>query len=371
MKKLIRSHFSMRSTRQSRDSTSTHFEQSENESRISLRLLLLVVVPLVLLLVVLTLYLTGGRYVKTDNAFVKSSKVPISADVSGTIAQVMVQENQRVTEGDPLFQLDPASFEIAVARAKAQLAKVRTDLQALRASYQEKQAEIELAQSRYQFAQKEQKRLGDLLQKGYVSPSDYDQAQQQTTLAQQQITALNRDLQRISQSLGGQYDTPIEAHPNYLAAQAELEQAELNLQRTQVKAPMDGLVSKLPGTGQYLHAGASSAVVVADRDPWIEANFPETDLTYVTVGQPVTIQVDTYPDQKWHGTVKSLSPATGSEFSIIPAQNATGNWVKVAQRVPIRISIEQQEGMPQLRSGLSTEVEIDTGHKRSLLGLSL
>ena len=178
------------------------------------------------------------------------------------------------------------------------------------------------------------------------------------------------DLKRIAQTLGGSVDTPVEQQPAYRAALAELEQAKLELTWSEVRASLPGVVGKPPKPGQYVEAGSTAMPLVVSGNPWIEANFPETDLTYVRPGQPVSIHVDTYPDAVWHGEVDSLSPATGAEFSVIPAQNATGNWVKIVQRVPVKIRLTATEGLPPLRAGLSAEIEIDTGHRRHLPGLS-
>ena len=335
------------------------------------RMILLVVVPLIAAAIALVFYLKGGRYVSTDNAYVKADKVPVSAEVSGAVRDVLVHENQAVSAGQALFRLDPAPFQVAVAKAEAKLAQARTDLSALQASYREKQAEIALARTRLAFANRDQKRQADLVTKHFISASRYDDAKQNTELAAQQIAALQQDLKRIAETLGGSINSDITRHPSYLAAAAELDQAKLDLAHVEVHASLPGTVGKLPKPGQYVTAGTVVTTLVASANPWIEANFPETDLTHVLPGQPVSIRVDTYPSLTWHGVVDSLSPATGSEFSVIPAQNATGNWVKITQRVPVRIRLEPRPNAPQLRAGLSTEIEIDTGHRRRLLGLSL
>ncbi len=335
------------------------------------RLVLLVAVPVVAGLAVGFLYLHGGRYAETENAYVKAYKIPVSAEVSGRVQDVLVEENDVVVSGQVLFQLDPTPFQIELARANAHLAQVRIDLKALKASYQEKKAEIELARTQYDFAVKEQKRQADLAAQNFVSASQLDAARQAADVARQRIDTQEKDLTRIAQALGGSIDVPIEEHPSYRAALAEREQAALNLERTEVHAPVNGIVSDRPKLGQFVSAGTISMIMVSSEERWVEANFVETDLTYVQVGQPVSVHIDTYPDAEWHGVVDSLSPATGAEFSVIPAQNATGNWVKIAQRVPVRIALQEDETLPELRAGLSATVEIDTGHKRDLLGLSL
>ncbi|MDP5239866.1 HlyD family secretion protein [Uliginosibacterium sp. 31-16] len=336
-----------------------------------LRLILLLVVPLLLALGAGVVYLRGGRSVETDNAYVKADKLSISAEVAGPVKEVLVQENQAVTAGQPLFSLDPEPFAVAVAKAEAKMAQVRTDLAALKASYRGKQAEITVARTRSSFADKDRARQADLAAKNFIPVSKLDDSKQASELAAQQVLALEQDLNRIAQSLGGSVDLPVEHHPSWLSAKAELKQAKLNLARVEVRAPVAGTVSKLPKPGQYLSAGTTAMSLVAGGELWVEANFTETDLTFMHPGQPVKIHIDTFPDQVWQGSVDSLSPATGAEFSVIPAQNATGNWVKIAQRVPVRIRIEAKAEQPPLRAGLSADVEIATGHKRRLLGLSL
>ena len=321
------------------------------------RLVLLVVVPLVLLATVVAVYLHGGRYVTTDNAYVRADKVPVSAEVSGRVEQVLVAENQHVAVGAP------------VAKSEAHLGQVRADLAALQASYHETQAQMVLRQSRSAFSQKEEHRQSRLLDKQYISAATFDTARQASDVAAQEVKVLEQELKRMTEMLGGSVDAPVEVHPSFKAAQAELDDALLNQQRTLVRASIPGVVSNLPKPGQYVSAGSMALALVGSDAPWVEANFPETDLTYVQPGQEVEVRIDIYPDRVWHATVESLSPATGSEFSVIPAQNATGNWVKIVQRVPVRIQLQMEEGGPPLLAGLSTEVEINTGHRRQLSDL--
>jgi membrane fusion protein (multidrug efflux system) len=335
------------------------------------RLILLVVIPLLAGLIGLAVYLKGGRYITTDDAYLKADIVPVSTEVSGTVQEVLVSENQSVAAGQALFRLDPEPFRVAVARAEARLGQVRTDLEALRASYRAKQADITVAETNHVYAVKEQRRVSDLAQKRFVSAAKLDEVEHNAEVTAQQVVALRRDLKRIARSLGGGIDTPIERHPDYQAALAELKQARLDLKHTLVSASLAGSVSKLPEPGQYIKAGNTAMLVVANKHVWVEANFSETDLTYVRPGQPVKLRIDTYPGRQWHGVVDSLSPATGAEFAVIPAQNAVGNWVKVVQRVPVRIRLEADAQLPVLRAGLSTWVEVDTGHRRRLFGLSL
>lgn len=337
----------------------------------SRRFLLLVGVPLILVCVGLVIYLSGGRYASTENAYTKADVITIRPRVTGAVEQRLVAENDQVKTGQLLLVLDRKPYEVALAKAEAKLGEVRTNLAALHASYREKQSELQLAQANRDYAVKEQLRQANLAERKLVAKATYDEVSHTRRINDQQVITIEQDLTRIAESLGGDANLPIEQHPSYLAAKAEVEQAELNLTYTEIKAPKDGIVTKPPEVGEVLAAGMTVMSLVANDNLWVEANFIETDLTHVRVGQKVSVKVDTYPGVIWQGEVQSISPATGAEFSVIPAQNATGNWVKIAQRVPVRISIHPNLAAPQLQAGLSTNIEIDTGYKRSLLGISI
>ena len=349
----------------------THPVASAPKPRKVLRWVLLVIVPLLALVGAAYIYLHGGRFIATDNAYVKGDKVPVSAQVTGTVMAVMVQDNQAVAKDQVLFVLDPTPFEHNLARAEARLAQVRTDLSALKASYREKQAEITLSRTKHRFAQREQQRQGDLVDKNFISAAKFDDAKQNTDLAEQQTQALEMDLKRIAEALGGGLDTPIERHPSYRLAMAELAQIQLDLKRTTVRSAQAGVVSRPPKPGQFVAAGALAMALVVTDHWWIEANFTETELTFIQPGQRAKISIDTYPDMQWDAQVESLSPATGAEFSLIPAQNATGNWIKVTQRIAVRLALQPSTSAPVLRSGMSAHVQIDTEHRRRLWGYAL
>jgi membrane fusion protein (multidrug efflux system) len=204
-----------------------------------------------------------------------------------------------------------------------------------------------------------------------VAESTLDQASNASRVASQQIAGVEQDLKRIEESLGGEVEAAIERHPSYQAAVAELAQARLDLEHTRICATQTGRVTNPPELGQFVTVGATAMMLVSSENLWVEANFVETDLTHVRPGQKVTVRVDTYPDVNWEGEVQSLSPATGAEFSVIPAQNATGNWVKIAQRVPVRITLKPNSDAPVLQAGLSSGIKIDTGYHRHLLGVSI
>jgi membrane fusion protein (multidrug efflux system) len=335
------------------------------------RMILLIFIPIFALSVSALLYLYGGRYVETDNAYVQADILPISSQVSGPLIRVSVKQNQQVKTGQLLFSIDPTPFQIALTKAKANLAQTRTELASLQASYKEKQAEIALSRTRLNFAEKEQNRLKSLVKKHYVSSDQLDNAKQSVDLAKQQVIALQQSLNQIAQSLGGHVNEPLEKHPRYLSAKAELDQAKLDLSHTNIWAPEAGIMTKPPLVGQYIKAGTMAMNLVASKSAWITANFTEDDITHMRPGQKVDIEIDTYPGLKWHGVVGSISPATGAEFSLIPAQNATGNWVKISQRVPVRIRFTTTHPGAALRAGLSAWVQVDTLHRRRVLGVSL
>jgi membrane fusion protein, multidrug efflux system len=333
-----------------------------------LRRALLALGPLLVLVVGGYLWLTGGRYVGTDNAYLKADRVAICAQVSGPIAAVAVVENQHVAKGDLLFRLDPTPFEVALRKAEAELAKVGSDIAALKASYQAKTEELELAHSNLAFAQREFERQSALRERKVASAAQLDRAQHDFDVAQQHLAMLRQDQARLLAGLNGDPDIPLQEHPSWRAAGAARDAAALDLAHATVTAPFAGSVSNKPEPGHYVSAGVPVLSIVADDGVWIEANFKETDLTNVRPGQSAEVEIDTYPGRTWPAVVTSISQATQAEFSVLPAQNATGNWVKVVQRIPVRIAIQTEPGDPPLRAGMSTYVEIDTGEQRSLEG---
>jgi membrane fusion protein (multidrug efflux system) len=335
------------------------------------RRLLLGLGPIAVIVVSGYVYLTGGRFEGTDNAYIKAHMTSISPEVSGRVVEVPVHENQVVKQGDELLQIDPEPLKIALAGAQAQLAAVRNDIEALKAAYRQRQADLQMANDNVGLAKREYARREKLFNAKTISESDYDEARNQYSVAQAQVSGVKQDIQRILSDLSGNPDIAPEDHPKVQAAQAKVDQAALDLRRATIYAPGDGIVSQIdnirPGT--YLTAGRAAFSLVADKNLWIDANLKETDLTYVKPGQEAHVSVDTYPGVDFLAHVESVGAATGSEFSALPAQNATGNWVKVVQRIPVRLRLEPKPDQPQLRAGMSVEVEIDTGHTRSLPSL--
>ena len=325
--------------------------------------------PLLVAAVTLFIWLSSGRTVTTDNAYVKGDRAQIATELSGIIVEVPVQENQRVSRGQLLFRLDDQSYRHALTRIDAEIETTRADIRGLRAQWRTKREEIKAALSQQTFAQAEFDRQSELAEKKVASTAKLEEARLGLELARQRISAAQEDLQRIEAQLAGDPKIRTDDHPRVKQMMAAREEALLQLRRTMIESPLDGIVSKRPVPGSYATAGSPVMVVVADTDLWIEANFKETELTRVRPGQKAVIHVDTYPDAQCTGTVQSISQATGAEFAVLPPQNASGNWVKVVQRIPVRVAVACREGDPPLRVGMSTTVEIDTGHTRSFDGL--
>jgi membrane fusion protein, multidrug efflux system len=334
----------------------------------TLRRALLTAGPVLVLAGALFVYVTGGRYISTDDAYVHAGKLTVATDVSGIVSNVAVHESQKVDKGEILFTLDQEPFQIALAGAQANLGMVRNQLTTLQATYRQKQVQIEQARTDVAFYETTFQRQQDLLKRGVASQAAFDQARRDLDSAREHVTMAQHDAQSTLAQLGGNADAPIEENANYLAAKAQVDKAQRDLRRTTVLAPIPGIVTNVDAlqVGKYLPAAQAAFSLVSSADVWIEANPKESDLTYLKPGAPAVVTIDAYPGREWQATVSSLSPATGTEFSVLPAQNATGNWVKVVQRVPIRLTVQMPADAPPLRTGMSATVEIDTGHRRAL-----
>jgi membrane fusion protein (multidrug efflux system) len=314
-------------------------------------------------------YVTGASVMSTDDAYVEADKVGISTDVSGIVKEVDVSNNQHVDDGQVLFRLDDLPFRLALERADAQVGIVRNDLNALKANYRDMQAQIKQAQDDVEYYDREFHRQQDLAAKFIASQQTFDTARRNLQNAQQKLASLNQQLAAIAANLNGDPDIPVEQHPRYLNAMAQRNEAARQLDHTVVKAPFAGIVTNVPAIapGKYLQASVTAFYLVATDYVWVDSNPKETELTNVRSGQPVTVTVDTYPDIEWHGTVESISPAAAQEFALLPAQNTSGNWVKVVQRIPMRVRLDTSDkSRPPLRAGMSVEVDVDTGHQRGL-----
>ena len=332
-------------------------------------MLLWVVGPAVVVAIAGYMYLTSGRFVSTDNAYVEADHVTIAPQISGRVVEVLVRENQAVKAGDVLFRLDAQPLEISMARMQAQMESVKSLLDAGRAGYASAQADLRSAEEALSMNQRQYQRMKEMRGKGLIAQKDLDEASNNLASARGKRDSDAAALDKARGMLGGLPNAKNEDLAGYKLAQAQYEQAKLDLEHATVRAPIDGVIGKTNlQPGDFLATGQAAMPLVADKALWVDANFKETDLTHVLVGQTATVEVDTYPGKKWPAHVASISPASGAEFSVLPAQNATGNWVKIVQRIPVRVTIDDAGGGPILRAGMSANVEIDTGRQNSLLG---
>jgi membrane fusion protein (multidrug efflux system) len=325
------------------------------------RRILVWILPLVVVGVGIWLYGSAGRFVSTDNAYVEQDRVDVAPQVSGDVLQVFVAENARVTAGEPVLQLDDTRAKIAVDSAEARLGTALADVESMKASYREKVGQSAVAKRAAVLSQRELDRQKQLAERRLIPASQLDAVQRSTDIALGMVAVLQLQIDQTSAKLGGNAGLPTADYPAVRAAAADLDRARVDLAHTLVRAPQAGIVSHLPKVGNRADAGRPAFAIVADGKLWVEANFKETDLEWVRPGQPVEIDVDTYSQHRWRGEVESISQATGAQFSVLPAQNASGNWVKVVQRIPVRIALRPGEDDPPLRDGMSAEVRIDTG----------
>jgi membrane fusion protein (multidrug efflux system) len=315
-----------------------------------------------------TWYVTGGQIVSTDDAYVQADTVGVSTDISGIVQSVDVTDNQHVSAGQVLYRLDPKQFQIAVDNAKANLAQVALTLQSMKQDYRRMLSDVDAEQAQVNLDQVTYDRDTALLRSDAVSKQNYDQARYTLAADKEKIQSLQQQAQVQLARLDGNADIPVEQLPSYQQAQAQVDEAQRQLDHTVIKAPFSGIVTNVPSIapGKYLAASTTAFYLVDTDHLWVEATPKETELTYVRPGQPITVTVDTYPGAKWHGTVESISPAAAQQFSLLPAQNTSGNWVKVVQRIDMRVHIDPSAKQPPLRAGMSVEVSVDTGHTRGL-----
>ena len=334
-----------------------------------MRLPLMLLGPLVVVLAGGYWYLTTGRYVSTEDAYVQAARTSISTDVSGRVAQIDVRDNQTVKAGQVLFGLDQRPFQIGVEEAKAQLAAIRLQVEAMKATYRQKLASAGAMEATVAYERGEYERQRQLLASGAASKQQYERASQAFQTDSAQLASKEQDVANTLASLGGDPDLPVAQHPMVQHAQAALDRALLNLSYTVVRAPENGVVTKVDQlqVGDYVTASTPLFSLMSSDRVWVEANFKETELTHMQTGQVATVAVDTYPDVVFPARVQSLSPGTGLTFSLLPAENATGNWVKVVQRLPVRLSIERFYANAPLHAGLSATVEVDTNYRRPWL----
>ncbi len=332
------------------------------------RMALIVALPLALALGGGYMWVTGGRYIATEDAYVKQDRVAVMPQVSGQIASVMVGENDTVQAGQTLFTIDDSVYRNVVEEDQAKLESARLEVDKLKAAYAEAQSEAKTARDALATAQTQDDRQRSLLKTGVVSQAVADESTLKLQQAKGALAQAESQVLSAKAALAGNPDIPTDQHPEVLQALATLHGAELDLAHTTITAPTAGVVSQTDRLqeGQYVTPAVAVLSLVATDSTWIEANYKETDLTHMHQGQPVEVTLDTYPDHVLKAEVGSIGAGTGSEFALLPAQNASGNWVKVVQRVPLRIRLEDGQDLPPLRAGMSASVTVDTGHARGL-----
>jgi len=331
------------------------------------RPVLLVVLPLLAIIAGLYLYFSGGRYVTTENAYVRANIIAISADVDGRVVAVNVSDNDRVSRNAELFRLDPQPFALKVLEAEAEMRVAGADFESLRAEYREAVASIDQARQQVSFLKRQLERQDALIESGVVSAEKRDEAQHELKIAQQRIALLTQRARGALANLGGNSDITAENHPAYQRAQSRLNLARTQQQKTIVYAPDNGVVSNVRlQAGEYVRQGDPVFSLIDTSKLWVEANLKETQLTHLREGQRATLTIDAYPDIEWDAVVSRIAPATGAEFSLLPPQNATGNWVKVVQRVPVVLQLAETQNTALLRAGMTVSASIDTQRSRSL-----
>jgi membrane fusion protein (multidrug efflux system) len=336
-----------------------------------LRLILLVAIPLVAIAGAAFWWLSGGRYVSTDNAYVKAHIVQIAPEVSGQVRRVLVRDHQSVAAGETLMTIESRPFKLALDSAEAELDAARTQVETLRGVWREAVSELADAEARAAYFLRQSQRQEELAVKGIASASKREESQNDARAAADRVATAREKLQRVLTALNGDPQLQPDEHPLVRDKTAARERAALDLARTTVRAPVDGVVVNMRvQQGEQVKAATPLFVLVVVSRPWVEANFKETELTHVRVGQKATVVLDTYPDTTWEAVVESLSPATGAEFAVLPPQNASGNWVKVVQRLPVKLRLAPQVGEPVLRAGMTATVTIDTGRQRSVGSVS-
>jgi membrane fusion protein, multidrug efflux system len=315
-------------------------------------------------------WLWSGRYVSTENAYVKADIARVSAEVTGRIASVMIDDHAQVTKGQLLLKLDDAPFKIALAKAEADVDVTRQNVKTMIAQWREAQSELKEAEGQVEFWNAQLDRSKQLSERRIVSNARLEEVENSTRAAKDRVALMRAKVQRMLTQLGGNAEIPVDSHPLVREKIAALNEAALNLRRTEIKAPVDGIAVNVKlQPGEHVEPDKPLFALVVQSRPWVEANFKETELTHVRPGMKATVVLDIYPDVQWEAEVASISPATGAEFALLPPQNASGNWVKVVQRLPVRLVLKPRPGEPPLRAGMTAAVSVDTERERKLSNL--
>jgi membrane fusion protein (multidrug efflux system) len=330
-----------------------------------LRRPLMLALPILLALFGAGYYLAEEPYVSTDDAFVRAAKITVNARVAGQAVEIAVRDNQHVRQGQVLFRIDPEPYQIAVDQADARLRSARIQINSLKATYRQQQAELESAKDTAAFDGREYDRKKALVANDFTPREVYDQTETALKVSRQHVASIEQQIANTVAALDGDPDIEVDHHPTVRAAKAQLDRAKLDLSYATVTAPDDGTVARVDDlqVGNFVNAGAAVFSLMSSQRIWIEANFRETGLTHMRSGQEATIDVDAYPDRKFKAHVVSMSPGTGSDFAVLPPENATGNWVKVVQRLPVRLELDELDPKWPLFSGISVTARVDTGYR--------
>jgi membrane fusion protein (multidrug efflux system) len=330
-----------------------------------LRRPLMLALPIVVAVFGAAVYLSQEPYVSTDNAFVRAAKITVNARVAGQAVEIAVRDNERVRQGQVLFRIDPEPYQIAVDQAEARLGSARLQIDGLKATYRQQQAELQSAKESAAFDEREYDRKKMLVASDFTPRAVYERAETTLKVSRQRISSIEQQIANTIVALDGDPDIDVNRHPTVRAAKAQLDRARLDLSYATVTASDDGIVTRVDDLqiGGFVNAGAPVFSLLSSRRIWIEANFRETGLTHMRPGQEATIDVDAYPDRTFRAHIVSMSPGTGSDFSVLPPENATGNWVKVVQRLPVRLELDDVDPNRPLFSGISVTARVDTGYR--------
>ena len=332
--------------------------------------LALIGAPILVIVGALIFWLQGGRHITTENAFVKADIAQIASEIPGRIMELRIHDHSPVSAGDVLLRLDPASYRLALAKAEAEVDSARATVEQTKANLREIRAEAKEAENKLEYLRTQARRQRELSGRGVASAAQLERVNSEEQEGEDRLGVLQQRIARVEAALGGKPDRPTDEFAAVREKLAMRDRAALELSYTEIKAPKPGVVVNFRlQLGEQVKPQTPLFALVTDRRPWLEANFKETELTHVKVGQKARVVLDMHPDVTWDAVVESISPATGAEFAVLPAQNASGNWVKVVQRLPVRLRLIEQPGEPRLRAGMTTYVSIDTRRSRQLSGL--